>query len=1084
MKTNHSMSKNGQRLIGRMILIFFVIFASLPFPSRAQESQDSSLTITKYSGPPDPNPGLPIKPARTISFETTEGSYMDVDISPDGTTIVFALLDDIYTLPSCGGETKQITRGLAYKRAPVWSQDGRQLAYISDASGADHLYVMNADGTEQRAIDAYGTRIYKDVTVYPEAFPAWAPDGKWIAVDKHLYHLVGGSLGLPSAIQSNVQFSRDGQFLYYYSDTAGGRSIRRYNRIDGVSTTLTTLVSFDWCTCERVSPDEQWVAYVTGPEPQCDLRLRNLKTGADRLLAASIEGHHRDFRERYAFTPDSQAILIAFKGKIHRIEIQSGTDHIIPFHAQVKSDLGAFNYNTFRLSNDSLNVRYTRFASATSDGKTLVFAALNRIYTMAIQNGVPRPLINQPFGQFQPSISPDGKWVAYVTWSDTKGGSVWRVPITGGKPEQLTDMEGCYENLAWSPDGQRLAVMRDSLSPGDHSIFYSTRGELGTIDIKNRTYRKLADSIPLWNRLSFSADGRSLMYVSGDGFNKSLILSSLQLDGSGKRVLAIRGDDQLVSTGSFGMHQVAISPDHRYIVYGIYEDLYLVPLPNVGNPIVINSKEGVHPVIRFVVGGLDPNWERGGKILSWSYGNHFYRIDPDKILAMAEEAAKDSAAKGLPDDGIYRLSVLPDETVTMHLKAENQHAHGCIVFRDVRIISMKGDEVIEHGTIVITDGRFAAIGLLKSIDIPANAKIFDLPGKTVIPGLIDLHDHFLNPPDIFPQQSWKRLAGLAYGVTTARDPSSNVDGFGYMELLETGQMIGPRLFDVGSAVVGTFVDINSLENAREIVRKRAELGAITIKQYKQLTRLQRQWLLMACREYGLNMTNEGDDSRNELLMMRDGSTGVEHAYGWGNVYQDVIQFVAKSGTWHTPTLQGTTGGEAAEDYYRDLYAKHPDDKLARFWPTDFYSDLMKSKRDKKDSVSPDFVYTSSIEGKIFKQGGHIGLGSHGDDPGIGSQWELWALQSGGLTNLEALKEATISGAEALGLQQDLGSIEPGKIADLIILDKNPLEDIHNTTSISYVMKDGILYDNSLNTVWPFYKKCPEWKLDNKYQSKN
>jgi hypothetical protein len=167
----------------------------------------------------------------------------------------------------------------------------------------------------------------------------------------------------------------------------------------------------------------------------------------------------------------------------------------------------------------------------------------------------------------------------------------------------------------------------------------------------------------------------------------------------------------------------------------------------------------------------------------------------------------------------------------------------------------------------------------------------------------------------------------------------------------------------------------------------------------------------------------------------------------------------------------------ADAYYHNLYRQKPDGKLGRFWPTGRYEQLMKSKEVPKDTVHPDFVYVASIEAAIFKQGGHIGLGAHGNDPGIGSHWELWAMQRGGLTNLEALRVATISGAEALGLQKDLGSLEPGKIADLIVLDKNPLDDIHNTLSIDYVMKDGVLYDgNTLNTIWPVKKRLPEWNF--------
>lgn len=1022
---------------------------------------------------------LPIKSTRTISFETAEGTYMNVDISAEGKTIAFDLLGDIYTLPADGGKAVQLTRGLAYNRCPVWSPDGKRIAYLSDTSGADRLCIMNADGTGQRTLDISA----EEVRNYPfQIIPAWTPDGKYIAVNRELYHIAGGRISLPSQIYSNVQFSGDGNFLFYGENYHEGENIQRYNRSSGEVTKLVNLSSCDRFSRHCVSPNGLWLAYVTGPDPECSLRLRNLRTGEDRLLADSIQGHQRDFRERYTFTPDSRSVLIGYGGKIHRIDLQTGADRMIPFQARVNVDLGPFDYNTYQVANDSFQVRFTRSANTSADGKMLVFTAVNRIYVMTIPGDIPHPLVSQPFGQFQPVFSPDSRWIAYVTWSDTQGGAVWRVPVGGGEPERLTTREGYYVNPTWSIDGRQLAVIRDTLPAQRYGIYNSSLGDLELITINDKISRKLADSIPLWNHLSFSPDGTTLTAMLISGFRKSIaVLESISLDGKKEKLLAVKASkemlgskEDLVNTGIIGMQQITVSPDNRYIVYGINEDLYLMPLPALGKPVMINSLRGIRPVIRFATGGLDPNWERGGKILSWSYGHQFYRINPDKIIERAIAAAKDSAAIGLADNGVIQLQVAPDETIDLTVKAGQQYGHGSIAFRDVRIISMKGDEVIENGTVVVTDGRIVAVGPTSSVHIPARTKVIDGKGKTIMPGMIDVHDHCSGPLGVFVQQSWEYLANLAYGVTTARDPATSYDAFGYAELLKTGQMTGPRLFGVGYAVGEGNLTITSLEEAQETIRKRAKLGAIAIKQYKQKTRLQRQWVLMACREQGLNMTNEGDyDLHAELAMIKDGSTGVEHAYEWTNIYRDVIQFMARSGTWHTPTLQAVTD---AGVYYRNLFRKNPDGKLERFWPIDWYERLMKSKEVPRDTVHPDFVYTSSIEAEIFKQGGHVGLGAHGNDPGIGSHWELWALQKGGLSNLDALKVATISGAEALGVQKDLGSLEPGKIADMIVLDKNPLEDIHNTLSIEYVMKDGILYNgNTLNTVWPVKRQLPKWR---------
>jgi len=359
-----------------------------------------------------------------------------------------------------------------------------------------------------------------------------------------------------------------------------------------------------------------------------------------------------------------------------------------------------------------------------------------------------------------------------------------------------------------------------------------------------------------------------------------------------------------------------------------------------------------------------------------------------------------------------------------------------------------------------------------------------------MPGLVDLHLHMCVPPDIFPQQSWMYLINLAYGVTTARDPSSNFGSFGYAELLQSGQMLGPRLYTVGRPIRLTdgVMKFDDIADARAVLHKRAEFGGTEIKQYLLPTRLQRQWLLLACREKGQNMTNEGAHNLIlELGQLKDGSSGVEHNPVWSDAYRDLILFYAKSGTYFTPTLQVTAESEAKE-YFNYKYWHHPSEKFTRFYYDDHTMhgtvngvesfDWVTNNKP-KDTSEASFIYSATIDAQIRKAGGKVTLGSHGNDEGIGPHNELWALQMGGLSNMQALQAATIMGAKALGIQKDVGSIEAGRIADLIILNKNPLDNIHNSREIKYVMKDGILYDgNTLDEIWPVFKKCPEWKLDN------
>jgi len=972
--------------------------------------------------------------ARAVHVTLHEGTSMAAALSPDGRTIAIDLLGTLWTMPAAGGVAKPITDISMDARQPSWSPDSTRIAFQAYRSSTWQIWTIKADGTDLRAVTS---------GPYDDREPSWSPDGQRIAFSSDR----SGSYDvwvLTLSTGDVKQITADPSNEFHPSWRSGSTQIAFVSDRREAPGIYVGDLSMGPGVVERlVAPDDGAVA---GPVLGHDgaVAYSVVAGGRSRLMVAGRNIADPD-EDVFPFRPQwvsQNQLLYTADGKIKIRPAGGGPARVVEFTADVSFTRPAFTpkRRTFDLSGPQ-PVRGIMHPVVSPDGTQVAFAAVGDLWTVTI-DGSPKQLTHDAWVETDPAWSPDGMSLAYSSDRPSTGlgagagfMNIWVRDLQSGADRQLTRGTAAAMQASWSRDGSRIA-------------FSDPEGQIQIVDVKSGAITRAHDRLNEAGRASWSPDGNALVVSSlkvystrfREGTNQVLRIS---LDGQPDRWFDPMPHKSIGMREDYGP---VWSPDGTQMAAIVDGLLTVWPVARDGTP-----RGSPRPVSTELAGS--PTWTGDSRRILYQTTTRLKLVD----------VASGRLVHEIDPHLTWTPSSKPAGTTIIHA---GRFWSG----RDALEGVPYNDRGYAENVDIVVEGR-----RIKSVEPHRDAlhagTVVDASNETVIPGLIEIHTH-LNKD--FGEALGREF--LAWGITTVRNPATNTyETWENREAFESGIRIGPRLFTTGPPFDGTRVYYPggmSLDDTGQLplaLQRAKEADFDFVKTYVRLPDLMQKRIIEEAHRMGMPVTS------HELYpAVAYGADGVEHIRGTSRrgyspkisglsrSYRDVIDLLTASKMTLTPTI-GIQGGFRLQTMKDPSWIDDP--RIQTLYPPSVWQRWREQTR---TPASPETIEQAArlvtpqerTVYQIVKGGGRVVAGT--DAPinpyGLSLLMELENYASGGLTPVEVLRTATTVSAEALGAGADLGSIEPGKLADLVVIDGNPLVNIKDLRRVKRVMKDGQLFE--------------------------